>query len=662
MKLSTLVLACLALISVVSMYGCGEKTVGISGSTKLEQSQTCIDCHQSAVSPGTANNIVAEWKLSHHNTSNAAGCADCHEPEAGHPASCNLCHGLNIPVGTPSAPKHVSKNPDADLKCYKCHGATNGLFPTGSRAAHFGKTAYPLAFGGYTASYVSTNYIGNCRKCHNPHDPTSNYSYNSAWAKSGHGEVATPARRSRDFKLFGTSQSARLAYANSSPSNTTVAADIAKGTPVCVRCHTTTGFINFVESTFFGEKFTDARPFGSDADKTKEVTACDACHTGYDFRLRAIPRVTIFYNYSGKTIASAGNPAGHAKIQNNPVVFPDLKSSNVCIPCHAGRGGSGPVITSYSNMGVDFSELTEVRNHDFTGAALLTSKSGYEFAGKEYTSGTGANTGHDTAGLSSGKGPCITCHMNKSVKSDSHTFKPVIHDTAQFALYTSNRTWAQVYSVSSASPASLKIASVTSQSCNTLGCHISLNDTELNIDKEGFISALAVLNKWIRLVRYVPANPLLPYNSSSNKARSTTNWTYLGTGTGADMMGANFNHATLINEPGAYVHNPLYAKRLIFDSIFYLSTTATNPALNTDMLSNTYQYPAVQQFNVADAIYYLTTTTARTLETVGATSNVEVRALVTQQQAETAIKWLYGKTWADLNSAPAGKLKRPGDN
>ncbi|MBI5482877.1 MAG: hypothetical protein HY888_00235 [Deltaproteobacteria bacterium] len=315
----------------------------------------------------------------------------------------------------------------------------------------------------------------------------------------------------------------------------------------------------------------------------------------------------------------------------------------------------------YKNMGVDFSELTEVRNHDFTGAALLTSKSGYEFAGKEYVSGVGANTGHDTAGLVSGKGPCITCHMNKTVKSDSHTFKPVIHDTAQFTLYTSNRTWAQVYSVSSASPASLKIASVTSQSCNTSGCHINLDNTELNSDKEGYISALAVLNKWIRLVRYVPTNPLLPFNSTSNKARSTTNWTYLGTGTGPDLMGANFNHATLINEPGAYVHNPLYAKRLIYDSIYYLSTSTTNPALNTDGLSNTYQYPAVQQFNVADAIYFLTTTTDRTLETVGATSNVEVRALVTKQQAETAIKWLYGKTKASLDLAPADKLKRPGD-
>ncbi len=425
-----------------SLLGCGEKTVVASGSTKKEQSQSCIDCHQSVVDAVTGKLIVDEWTLSHHNTSNAAGCADCHDPEPGHPTGCNLCHG-----GTPAGSSpHVSNNPDRDLKCYKCHDSTNGLFPTGSRRAHFANTNYPVTFAGYTASYVSTNYIGNCRKCHNPHDPTTNIEYNRAWAGSGHGEVTVGARTSRDFKLFGTTQPANLAYTNSSPSSTTDPAVIAAaGTPVCVRCHTTTGYINFVSSNFLNVK-----PFGSSTDKTKEVTGCDACHSDYSFKLRAVPRVTVYYNFSGATQASAGNPSGHAKIQNNAVTFPDLGSSNACIPCHAGRG-VGSQIKTLSNLGIDFSNINSPSSHDFSGAAILTAMSGYEFAGKEYVTGVGADTGHDSAGLSSGKGPCITCHMNKATKSDSHTFKPVIHDTAQFSLYTTNRTWSQVYSVSSAS-------------------------------------------------------------------------------------------------------------------------------------------------------------------------------------------------------------------
>ena len=642
------------------LSGCGEKTVSVSGTSKLVQSQSCIDCHQSAISPGSGKIIVEEWKVSHHNTSNAAGCVDCHEPEAGHPTSCNRCHS-GIPAGAPGTTNHVSNNPDRDGKCNKCHGRDNGLFPTGSKSAHYQPTDYPVTFGAYTASYVSTSYIGNCRKCHNPHNPTGHHEYNRAWAKSAHGEVNIGSRTSRDFKLLGTSQPANLAYTNSSPPTpntggpTTDPTIIATATPVCVRCHTTTGFLNFVNSNFLS-----AKPFGSNTDKTKEVTGCDACHTGYAFNVRSVPRVTIYFNFSGATRPSTGNPGGHAKIQNNPVTnvqFPDLGTSNMCVPCHAGRG-VGDSIALLNTAGVDFTQINSPSSHDFTGAALLTAKSGYEFAGKEYVTGIGADTGHDSTGLTTGKGPCITCHMNKATKSESHTFKPVVHGSV-FDLFTTNRSFAQVYSVSSASPAALTITAVTSLTCNTTGCHAGSTPTITALDltntKEGYISALAALNKWVRLVRNVPANPQSPFNASTNKARSSTNWTFLGAGTGPDLMGTSFNLSNLNNEPGAYVHNPLYAKRLVYDSVFFLCTKATNPALGSN------QYPVVQQFtNVADAITYLTTTSARTLEKVNNVANTEVRALITQHQADAAIQWLYGKPRANLT--PADKLKRPGDN
>jgi hypothetical protein len=625
-----------------SLYGCGERTViGQQSGSKSEQSQACIDCHQSVVNQVTNKLIVEEWKLSHHNTSNGAGCADCHDPEPGHPTGCNLCHG-GTPAGTTM---HVSRNPDEDKKCNKCHSAAIGLFPTGSKRAHYGNTAYPVTFSSYTASYVSTNYVGQCRKCHNPHDPTSNIAYNRAWAQSGHGEVNVGPRTSRDFKLFGTTQPANLAYMNSSPSNTTDPVAIAAGTPVCVRCHTTTGFVNFVSSNF-----SNVKPFGSNTDKTKEVTGCDACHSDYSFKLRPVPRVTIYYNFSGATQVSVGNPGGHAKIQNNSttnITFSDLGSSNVCVPCHSGRG-IGQAIKLLDSMGVDFSRLNSPSSHDFGGAALLTAKIGYEFAGKEYVTGVGAVTGHDTVGLNSGKGPCITCHMNKTTKSDSHTFKPIVHGST-FPLYTTNRTWSQVFSVGSTSPATLTVASVTSQSCNTSGCHASLGASELTSDKEGYISALAVLNQWVRLVRNVPVGaPAAPVCvDTTNPPRLLTKWNYYGSG--PDLMGSAFNLSTLNNEPGGYVHNPLYAKRLVYDSIGYLmqAESYTNVA------------DAIQALIGNTRLYY----TLKTGKTTGSTvcsdyssTNVSIPA----HQADVAIKWLYGKSWANLSASD--KLKRPGDN
>ena len=50
--------------------GCGDKTVVAPSSTKLEESQTCIDCHSSKQSPVTSKYISEEWKLSVHNTKN----------------------------------------------------------------------------------------------------------------------------------------------------------------------------------------------------------------------------------------------------------------------------------------------------------------------------------------------------------------------------------------------------------------------------------------------------------------------------------------------------------------------------------------------------------------------------------------------------------------
>ena len=618
----------------LSLLGCGEKTVVASGSTKIEQSQACIDCHQSVVNPVTGKVIVEEWKLSHHNTSNGAGCADCHDPEPGHPTGCNLCHG-----GTPPGSfTHVSNNPDRDLKCYKCHDSTNGLFPTGTRQHHFAKTAadYPVttpAFSRYSASYVSLNYIGNCRKCHNPHNPTSDIGYNRTWADSGHGRINDGARRS-DFKSRGTDLTADVATTSQS---------------VCVRCHTTTGFLNFVNSNFL-----NVQAFGS-GDNTRELTGCDACHSDYSFKLRAVPQVKIYYNFSGATIPNATNPGGHAIITKNGVTYPNLGSSNMCIPCHAGRA-VGSQIKLLGALGVDFTKIGSPSAHDLSGTSIVTAKGGYEFSGKEYVAGD--TTGHGSTGLSggTGKGPCITCHLNKAVKSDSHTFLPVVHDVVQFDLYTTNRTFSQVYSITTNYlPATLKISSLTSLSCNTSSCHaVPLTKDDLNNDKEGYISALAVLNKWRRLVLNVPVNPQLAFNATTNKARSTTQWDFLGAGTGPDLMGAAYNLSSLNFEPGAYTHNPLYAKRLIYDSIFFLSTKATNPVLGIN------QYPTAQQFNVADAIYYLTFTTARTLETVNSVQNSEARAIITTHQADAAITWLYGKPWSSLT--PSDKLKRPGDN
>ncbi|HIJ95726.1 MAG TPA: hypothetical protein HPP94_08320 [Desulfuromonadales bacterium] len=487
------------LLSVSALSGCGEKTVAAPGGSKLEASHSCIDCHQGAISPGSGVNIVDEWKLSHHNSMNAAGCADCHEPEAGHPASCNRCHA-GTPAGTPTTVNHVSTNPDRDGKCDKCHARTNGLFPTaGVKEAHFNNNTSV----NYPGSYVSSQYERNCRKCHNPHDTTSARNNLRDWATSGHGTVSgfskfrTKTRDDFDFKTAG-SFTLKASQALSDSNNGQY--------QVCLRCHTTTGFIQYVSSGF-----SDLSPFGANdpktgkpfrmddyptgvtgfrskisSDKSKELTNCNACHdngngSAYGYKLRSVPRVTTFYNFSSR----AGVAMKGGAIRSFGLTFPDVGASNICVACHSGRM-TGLDVKMADIRGLELDKAGRIVNH-FRGAAELifrpTDKNGtivgagFEF----YSSGSSklqgysnVNFTHDIIGTGStnplrspegtqglaadsrGYGPCVGCHMNaKGNDGTSHTFLPV------------NRNASSTYR--NGSTPSDPITGVTSKAC--AACH-----------------------------------------------------------------------------------------------------------------------------------------------------------------------------------------------
>ncbi|MBC7963844.1 MAG: cytochrome C, partial [Steroidobacteraceae bacterium] len=71
---SKLMQAFTATLFVVSLSGCGEKTVtGPAAASKLEQSQDCFGCH-GGVSKITGETYTNEWLRSAHNTKNGAGC------------------------------------------------------------------------------------------------------------------------------------------------------------------------------------------------------------------------------------------------------------------------------------------------------------------------------------------------------------------------------------------------------------------------------------------------------------------------------------------------------------------------------------------------------------------------------------------------------------
>lgn len=574
-----------------SLFGCGEKTVTAPAGNKLEASQRCIDCHQgnSWNSPGTLEPIVAEWLKSTHKTSNGAGCADCHEPEAGHPESCHLCHG-GIPAGIPGSTNHISRNPDTDGKCGKCHrkGSTWGTSLYDGAAVDIQFVHYST---GKHANYVATNYKNYCRKCHNPHDPTTAREMRQQWARSGHGDTVSGARTIIDFKVRGNSVPAKDTFSS-----------------ICVRCHTSTGYISYVKSGFSdvralpdsdgvrGDTAASPNPRTTYLDTSREATNCDVCHddgrsgdgSAYSYKTRAVPQVFTYYNYSSTPLHQT---VWDVKYQ---VTFPDLGVSNICVVCHSGRE-IGLIIKIASARGMDFSNQSRISAHDRVAASTMYGQSGFHFYSSALKYKTPVYFQHNKIGTAfsnpayagGSSGPCVGCHMKNN---RSHYYLPVVETDGVITAIPSDE-----------------------QVCSR--CHNSSNPhsapwtaATLGEKKEGLKAALAALQQLVLRPGQDPANALGTYKAATDSiSYGKTQWTSAfgsgivpGSGSplaagaadsvtaGAYTMGAAFNYEMLLGDPGAYAHNSLYVRRLIFDSIDWLYDGAMNQNTKTalDYLKN----------------------------------------------------------------------------
>jgi hypothetical protein len=582
-----------AVVPLLLLYllGCGEKTVIGTNSNKLEESQRCIDCH-GAVSKVTGNIIADEWLRSSHNTKNGAGCADCHEPHQSHPSAgdCNRCHG-----GSPVTGVDVIVNADAAGKCSKCH-TKNGGFKT-SQSAHFNN----LTSVGYPASYVSSMYGKNCRACHNPHDTSSAKTNLQQWALTK-GKVTANAFSELDFKNFKSG-----------------------GSYVCIRCHTATGFINFIKGS------ATAFPVATWAvagDTTKEVMACNVCHETYDYKKSARKVGAFTAPYGG----SAANPGGIA------LNFPDVGQSNLCVPCHAGRENGESMILGTPQ----FNNASMKNPHYLAAAAVFYGNGGYQYYNsasqtpyfaQAYTTkygvvvdgtvvkaaaatayvpaisigdslvGNKAPWNHGKLGMNNfvavepagiglgdntdptgkiwdtgSRGQCITCHLGPK---STHTYS---------AFETRKATW----------------GTNSTGAIGCYGCHNGEDMEEVATKSEKILYDRAMAFFQYELSRvglfYNDGFYTSPYVTGYTEAGlcsnnlSVKNWLLGGkstftwnssaktcdsavdtlnpgiTGSGPGVMGAAMNFRLLKSENGAHVHNRTYMKQLIFDSIQYIQT------------------------------------------------------------------------------------------
>jgi hypothetical protein len=644
----------------ILLSGCGNGGGTPAAKNTLHESTVCLSCHDDPkwVTPGTGKPVVTGWKLSTHMTADGAGCSDCHDDGYMHPASCNKCHS----VGTLA--KNPTKNPDQDNKCAKCHavpnprpGQNNGYnIPVTANGVPPGSTTGFLHFStGLRTSYVSSYNRMHCRNCHDPHDTTFGREQRKEWSESGHGITRGLARILLDGKTRGTRIPLDQNIGNAN---------------YCVRCHTSTGFINFVAGDLFtnvnalpdigADGLPDpngyrsnwpeykivsnvpvnaatniARPY---SDKSREATNCNVCHldnpntpttnpSSYSGTLRKVALTTgvkIYYPYS-----SSGS--GKVKIVT-PIQYDTMSNSNLCLTCHSGRA-TGQTIKSPAL----FASISSNRRpsapsvHDFAGGAVMQAeKSTFLF----YTDPAKYKTFPTHRAINvDGNGPCISCHMPMKLSAltggliHTHLFTPV--------------SWNQ-------DDLNQDITEIISNPTVCSRCHNdvsqpSITPKSMNDLRKGFRMSVLILaalrpssNNWTGRntnggLNITYGNALVP---SLGNMRA-----------GVYTMGASFNYGVFFNEPSAYNHTPILARQLIYDSIDWLKNGAagfgTNPASVYAAIKNVPIPPGnATAVPPVPPGFLWTKVDVNPTEITGVSSNRNYAIYATEADREAAFFWL----------------------
>ena len=440
---------------------------------------------------------------------------------------------------------------------------------------HFDDPATVNAIEGYNLGPITNDNYGLaservCRDCHNVHaagsiidtivDETIN-NINKQWAKSAHSGHIAEAKEAADASdpqnildaaVEDGSHNSPFAHYDWDDTNNVA------GTPpdkdVCQRCHTATGAKNYLDDPAsydplkndFShlEGWTWVTPATKDDGNAttsgqNELLYCWGCHADNSGTLRDPGAVTAEY-------------------PSVPFVYPDLSGSNVCIACHAGRE-SGDNIQDSAD---DFNNKEFVNSHNLAAGGIIFIEIGYEFTGQDYSNPIPYQ--HDDATLLGDNGPCVGCHMKTDT---SHLFLPVEKDGG--GTITALTTYDETCSICHNGVDETEPEMVTLLNDLATGYEAALDALKAELDSAGFF--------------FFPSYPYFFKGLPPIFPNWLTDWDPLDNGSGKDNMGAAFNYYLLYHEPGAYVHNLQYSKKLIYDSIDYLDDATFNSSVEATL-------------------------------------------------------------------------------
>jgi hypothetical protein len=535
-----------------NLYSAGVPTVGLVQAG----GPGCKSCHDPN---GDSNNLMAEY------TGNVPrpliGCESCHGPgslhaDAGGAGPISL---LSNTMGTSFGAVTVSGQ---FVMCTGCHellntstGALNAS-PTHSTGApsptgvqyiitdtHFATAGNWSGAGGQNINDISgyaMNFMSEtvCTDCHNPH---KNADINKEWANSKHADkLAADAWAHYNWSCDAANCGGTFGDRTS-----------------CQRCHTTTGFAKYADALENGDTELAADIFAGNkpqlvynANFKPEMLECKGCHINNRGNLRN-PGA---YNASYK-IPVGGFPSSSPLNADISYQYPNISISNVCMPCHTGRTSGKALhdLNTGQSAAVNFSNFGFPDGHYLTAGGTMFKGTPYEYVGRNYVDP--ASYKHNQIGTpnapnTGSNGPCIGCHMDRTGMSGNHLFEPISTNTG-----------------------TIIVSSGICFSCHA-GSSIDFG-TVVQDEKDNFEFALEALEAQLNLVSNYTFTTNYPYFA-------TTNWLSAGdsdtTGntTGKNNLGAAFNFSLLYHEPGAYVHNSRYVKRILYDSLDWIDDGQMN--------------------------------------------------------------------------------------
>lgn len=357
------------------------------------------------------------------------------------------------------------------------------------------------------------------------------------WGRSGHaGKILTQkvaaAASAADrttaqvdaVMKAGVTEASGAAWIHYDWDNSTGSADDRK---TCQMCHTSTGISNYLNSLKNSTTYDPANnnfthlSGWTNSNKTSpqnELLYCWGCHD----------------NAGRGTLRQTGSATLTPTflIGGQRVTISNVGNSAVCIVCHGGRGSASEAA------------LTDTRSSRFNGHHAPTAgvmfaaqtHIAFEYAGQNYINPAFQ---HDKINAAT-DGPCVSCHMS----GENHTFAAVTE-------------------------AGGVVTAINNQAlCNT--CH-GVTPASLEEAKAGYGQASTILNNYVSNVAGFPS-----YLGFAITSSNYNNLTLVPD----EAYGAYQNGKLNTEEPCAFVHNPTYARRVIFDSIDWMDNGVLNGSIS----------------------------------------------------------------------------------